>query len=264
MWPAVVNVALFFWQNYQISYTWLNALVMGVASCQRECACQAPICPSRCSRGLTVVAAPLVLHASCAAPQRQHWQWQWHSPILHTPSTPLPVCFAFWLMDFRNQLSMSAWFVLRAGYLFLRTAKCHRLCGDSINQSPRIINNQRERAREREQHWALPWPDTSCPTRWRFWKIANQRNRKEFRTLQLTSTSIRAMCQKQRKFLDCCYCCSPPPLPSSSGILMNYTANCAVTIVRVRVHVRVSGKLFCCFPLRRHLIAPIVGSHDSI
>lgn len=186
---------------------------MGVASCQRECACQAPIWPSRCSSSRE---AWLLLPHWCYMRAVRHLSGSIGNgnDTPKSPSIPLSVCFAFWLMDFRNQLSMAAWFVLRAGYLFLRTAKCHRLCGDSINQSPRIINNQRERAREREQHWALPWPDTSCPARWRFWKIANQRNRKEFRTLQLTSTSIRAMCQKQRKFLDCCYCCSPPPLPS--------------------------------------------------
>lgn len=73
----------------------------------------------------------------------------------------------FWLMDFRNQLSMAAWFVLRAGYLFLRTAKCHRLCGDSINQPTQIINNQSARARRqhrvsRRERESKPWPDTSC------------------------------------------------------------------------------------------------------
>lgn len=53
-----------------------------------------------------------------------------------TTSHPRPlsistVLFLAWLlMDFRNQLSM--WLFI----VFLRTAKCHRLCGDSINQSP--------------------------------------------------------------------------------------------------------------------------------
>lgn len=202
--------------------------------------------------------------AVCAAPQRALAMAMTlpSPPHLHPPSR----WSAFWLMDFRNQLSMAAWFVLRAGYLFLRTAKCHRLCGDSINQSPRIINNQRELERDSNTEWALPWPDTSSPARWlrwRFWKIANQRNRKEFRELQLTSTSIRAMCQKQRKFLDCC---SPLPPSTSSCLyttLWNFdelhgelcSDNCRCPCQR---------QIVLLLSFAGHLIAPIVGSHDSI
>lgn len=137
---------------------------MRVASCQWECSLlvrmPSPIRPSRCSCSSREVERSRERHdcccptgvtcGLCAAPQRALAMAMTlpNSPHLRPPRCLLSAWSAFWLMDFRNQLSMAAWFVLRAGYLFLRTAKCHRLCGDSINQSPRIINNQRELERD--------------------------------------------------------------------------------------------------------------------
>lgn len=73
-----------------------------------------------------------MLHAS--APATVAPQCLGHSAL------PLRPIYGHWLGP--NGLSQSA-VNAASGYLFLRTAKCHRLCGDSINQSHRIINNQR-------------------------------------------------------------------------------------------------------------------------
>lgn len=89
-----------------------------------------------------------------------------------------------------NGLSQSA-VNAASGYLFLRTAKCHRLCGDSINQSRRIINNQRycdsawpEQATEFSVSWVMVTILKNCQSK---------ANRKQFQvTLQLTLTSTLA------------------------------------------------------------------------